>query len=339
MFNIFIDDAISVVGFVSAVSPIKVSKKSARYFDFNLQTETEMKRAVCFSPEKHKLLSQISTEGSGCLIKKAKYGVNEDVIVNDYSAVKQTDVTFQKRQITLEYKKISEILNECPLYERVNILAVLCDVGEVKTVEIDGIPLSIRRALLRDNTGTIEMSFYGDLVKNISEETCYKLNHLLVSKYKSSRLLKTTHNTTLEVVTDHDIVVDDAVAAVKNLSNESIVCKVISVNTKSFSPKLCCPTCLKEVHPDEGFVMCVACSNMTIPENCIKETVVPIKVQDITTNQKLQLISSHELLTKCFKEDLLAKEKLARKMLLSSINLTYDKNDMIISNMEINKDE
>ena len=71
-------------GYVASVSPIKLSKPQKKhnnqmkppkqYFDFHLHGQDEVRRGVCFSLQKHRILDEIwkSQHDQGSIIKKVK---------------------------------------------------------------------------------------------------------------------------------------------------------------------------------------------------------------------------------------------------------------------------
>ena len=81
---IFIDKRSTLSGYVASVSPIKLSKPKKshnnqmkppkQYFDFYFHGQDEVRRGVCFSPQKHKILDEIlkSQHDQECIIKKVK---------------------------------------------------------------------------------------------------------------------------------------------------------------------------------------------------------------------------------------------------------------------------
>ena len=66
----FIEKSSTLSGYMASVSPIKLrkSKKShynqmkppKQYFDFHLHGQDEVRTGVCFSPQKHEILDEIS---------------------------------------------------------------------------------------------------------------------------------------------------------------------------------------------------------------------------------------------------------------------------------------
>ena len=62
-------------------------KPPKQYFDFYLHGQDEARRGVCFSPQKHKILDEISKSqhDQGCIIKKVKLNEeNTDFVLTDF---------------------------------------------------------------------------------------------------------------------------------------------------------------------------------------------------------------------------------------------------------------
>ena len=79
-------------GYISDVCPIKTSKDQKRkFFNFTMTDDVTSHRGVCFSPEKHKLFSNIAQEQSnnGLEIKRFKIAPqNQDIIITDFTSKK-----------------------------------------------------------------------------------------------------------------------------------------------------------------------------------------------------------------------------------------------------------
>lgn len=71
--NSFSLEASTVSGYITGLSPIKTLKNKRKYFDFPFHAEEDVRRAVCFSPEKRELLKTIQENSSGCVIKKLSF--------------------------------------------------------------------------------------------------------------------------------------------------------------------------------------------------------------------------------------------------------------------------
>ena len=62
-------------------------KPPKQHFDFYLHGQDEVRRGVCFSPQKHKILDEISKSqhDQGCIIKKVKLNEeNTDFVLTDF---------------------------------------------------------------------------------------------------------------------------------------------------------------------------------------------------------------------------------------------------------------
>ena len=96
-----------VSGYLSEVTPIKVSKdKKRRYFDFSIQNDDTLHRGVCFSTEKHRLFNGIinDSSNSGIEIKRFRSSDNNsDIIVNDFSSLKKTELNFERKHCNQKF--------------------------------------------------------------------------------------------------------------------------------------------------------------------------------------------------------------------------------------------
>ena len=70
------------------LSPIKQGGNGKSYFNCVLQGQESARKAVCFSPRKHKMLSQVVDSKSPVKISRLSFNINNtDVILGDRSAV------------------------------------------------------------------------------------------------------------------------------------------------------------------------------------------------------------------------------------------------------------
>ena len=146
--NFVMDESIS--GYVVELSPVKLARdKKRKYFHFTLKTESSENRTVCFSPEKHRLLSSICDSKGACEIKRfSKSGSNDDIIVNYYSAIKRTKLDFTPSDTMKKFFTVSEMNNESQLYDIVNVVSVVSNISDNVLVEKDGVPLHFKKVQL-----------------------------------------------------------------------------------------------------------------------------------------------------------------------------------------------
>lgn len=274
----------SIVGYISDVSPIKQARESKRkYFDFTLNTENSEERSVCFSPEKHKLISIIESEKSGCELKKFKKSDRDDILVTDYTSVKKVKLSFEmpaKQEVITE---VATIKNECELMDVIDVCGIIELLGEKQTIELSysQSTLPLQKAILQDNTGTIAVSFFGDLCDKVKSNKCYKITKLRIAKYMSERLLKTTEMSTITESSDTDIEpnLSDAV------SDRTISGKIVGVDLRSLNSKTICYHCKADVDIDDDFATCHECGNMSLAEDCITKCVVSFTISSTDSNK------------------------------------------------------
>ena len=184
-------------GYISDVSPIKTSKDQKRkFFNFTMTDDVTSHRGVCFSPEKHKLFSNIAQEQSnnGLEIKRFKIALqNEDIIITDFTSAKKTELTFEKN-IIAETSTIHQVINECSLYDIVNVSVLVYNLQEEFSVKKEYKSLRVKKAMLKDHTEKISGVFFEEIIDQIKEGACYDLSKMRVQKYQEERVLKSTEN-------------------------------------------------------------------------------------------------------------------------------------------------
>lgn len=135
-----------------------------------MSTGEKRERTVCFSPEKHKLISEIQNQNTGCELKRFKRSGSNDIIINNNSSVKKIKVDFD-RPSSEEVKVISiaEVLNEATMYEIVSVSGMLFDLDNEQSVFKDGNDIKFVTVNVADATDTIPITIYGNLISYINQ--------------------------------------------------------------------------------------------------------------------------------------------------------------------------
>ena len=77
-----------------------------QYFDFDQHGQDEVRRGVCFSPQKHKILDEISKSqhDQGCIIKKVKLNEeNTDFVLTDIATITKSKLAYDKTEHQLNF--------------------------------------------------------------------------------------------------------------------------------------------------------------------------------------------------------------------------------------------
>ena len=128
--------------------------KKRRYFNFSIQNDDTLHRGVClFSPEKHRLFNDIINDSShsGIEIKRFRSSDNNtDIIVNDFSSVKKTELNFEKKTLQSKFFTIEQVIKECAIYDIADVTGLVYNLQTEAEHEKDGKPLHIRKEMKQE---------------------------------------------------------------------------------------------------------------------------------------------------------------------------------------------
>ena len=81
-------------------------KPPKQYFYFYLHGQDEVRRSVCFSPHKQKILEELSKpqHDQGCVIKKVKLNEeNTDFLLTDFTTITKSKLAYDKAEHQLSF--------------------------------------------------------------------------------------------------------------------------------------------------------------------------------------------------------------------------------------------
>ena len=85
-------------------------KPPKQYFDFYLHGQDKVRGVVCFSPQKHKTLDEISKSqhDQGCIIMKVKLNEeNTDLVLTDFTTIKKSKLAYDKAEHQLNFISVA----------------------------------------------------------------------------------------------------------------------------------------------------------------------------------------------------------------------------------------
>eukprot|EP00794_Sanderia_malayensis_P021336 gene21336-23411_t len=152
-----------IIGFIQNVSPLGQGQ-SKKYFDFSVQTENDVVRAVCFSPVKRKAFDEASMKKSPVKIKKFiddRKQDSNDILMNDKVMLEELDsVYFERREPVPEGLIISGLTTIMP-EQLVNLKAKVINLQKPSSVNTNtDNPLQKQEGLIIDQTGSIKIVFW-----------------------------------------------------------------------------------------------------------------------------------------------------------------------------------
>ena len=190
----------------------------------DLDTDTgEQHRAVCFAKDRYPIFMKVNDSNSdGVILKRIKLNDN-DILITDYTQIKVYSPDEERKVAPIIISKIASVMAECSLFDRVNIKGILSHISPIETYENDGRPVKLRKCILHDDSGFCCCKLFGELSEQVEENKPYLFTHLVVNKYKSSRLLKSCEVTVIsDTVLDIEVDVSShEVAETKRIKGES----------------------------------------------------------------------------------------------------------------------
>ena len=266
--------------------------------------------SVWFSPEKHKLLKDIEQEKAGCEIKQFKGTERNEILITDYTSIKKMKLGFMQPIHNAVFQEISTVENELPLFDMVNVKGIVYSIGALETASKGNKLIEFQKASLKDNTGSMPITFYNELTKQQKEGQCYEIIEVRITKYMTQRLLKTTEFTEISEIEDNSFqLTDDDL----NLHQNSLEGKVVSVDLKTLRTQILCKKCKSEVILEDGMFDCENCDKISSEIECLKISKVAFTMVGIY--ERFNLTASKEIVEACYSMPISRKKELGKKIL------------------------
>ena len=208
-------------GYVHNVTQTMQSRSgSTNYFNFSLQvSDTRKRRAVCYDTTKQSLITrfQDSRQPVTLLNITEKPSLldpcEQHLILGKRSRVEPVDnddITFQYDDTApLENQPILTTVDKVCLLDE-NQLATVKGILTLRTDSIREVIMKngflvpmLDRCTITDNSGTIPVTLWADLIKQVTNEKSYSITHVRVKQYHSKKYLTTTPSTTITPTDEH----------------------------------------------------------------------------------------------------------------------------------------
>ena len=170
-------------------------------------------------------------------------------------------------------------------------------------------------------SGCANISILSDFVHKVEEDGSYLLTYLLVSKFMSRRILKTTEVTTVTEC-DRDESIDVASGMEFLPVRNEYICKFVSVDLTTLEEKLCCSNCKTEVSAKESVVICSNCSRMSLVEHCTRSGVTKCTIINENTGKKEKVDISLQMLSSVTDVSISEKIQFVKDLLVNRYNIT-----------------
>lgn len=170
----------TLAGYIHNVSPVYHD----RYFEFQIQQETETVRAVCFSPQKRKQFAAYDHNKSPVKIKKFKIDTTsnaKDVLVGDDVSVEDCpNINFQKSELPSTMN--IAVAKTVRVGQHVTVKAKVANLTEVK--KDNSGRFNMVHAVLVDPSSSIKLILWESFVNIVVAGSTYLFHNLTVRKDK-----------------------------------------------------------------------------------------------------------------------------------------------------------
>ena len=158
-------------------------------------------------------------------------------------------------------------LNEKPIYAIINVVVKITKILPPETItNVLDEQMEVTKVLAYDDTNSINIDVYGELVNTIEKGNVYSMTFLQIHNYSSQRLLKTTDQTKVTISSTNI----ETPSSITDTQTEVLNIKISKVDQKDFSNlAYYCPFCAIPVTPNhEGRIDC-SCGFMATKGKCL----------------------------------------------------------------------
>ena len=274
-----------MVGYLHNLSPIKTSQNKNQYFSLNFQTNSQVYRAVCFSPEKHSVLKRKLESSSPVKINRFQLKKNlktekEELILNRRTRIEDPD----ENEMDFDVQKIQEETVEAvdssveEIKDKqnstlVNIAGRVLFNGTPETVEVRGKTLMKQEAMFTDNSGSLRLVLWEQDTRKMKSGQCYNLANVAIKEFNGTNYLTLTKYSNVTEATKLNITRHDDVP--DNIQQVQVQFPPDGINfVQSY---LSCNKChSKVIDTDKKIIKCSECGLTQLKTKCRNKVMASI---------------------------------------------------------------
>ncbi len=328
-------------GYLVNVSPVK-SSGNKKYFNFNIQTKSETRRGVCFTPEKRVNMSMFQDQKVPVKIQQFRTAASNDVAVDQKTEISPTTLT-EEQVFTPNFVPSDRItsldsIKNAISEQFVTVQAKVHTLGDVKKITTKlNKTLDKQEGILLDPSGQMKILLWEDQVNSIETGQTYVFKNLRVkdNQYKERYLNppKSSNNYSVTVAESYQEQLPEAEVVPDTLVvTQGNICGVSNISKS----KSCLVCGNRVILKNDKLANCTKCRMTVKLESCIHDW--QLKIHVLTSESKTirvsvfnseigLLFSLCDLDAKCTEDELL--ESLLQ---LPDVQIQYDS----ISNKLVN---
>ena len=285
-----------MIGYLHNLSPIKTSQNKNQYFSLNFQTNSQVYRAVCLSPEKHSVLKRKFESSSPVKINKFQLKKNtktekEELILNKRTKIEdphESVMDFDLQRVDEEtVEAIDSSIEDIQQRENntlVNIAGRILFNGTAETVNVRGKTLTKQEALFTDNSGSLRLVLWEQDIRKIKSGQCYNISNVAIKEFNGANYLTLTKHSTINGADKLKIDREDDVPD----RTQQLVVQFPPDGINYVQSYLTCNKCRSKVMPsDKKIIKCSECGLTQLKSKCrtkIMASILTITGKDTSLN-------------------------------------------------------
>ena len=264
-----------------------------KFFDFKVQTESEIVRGVCFSPGKKRTFDEMAANKSPVKIKKFMPDKNphsSDILMNDAVVIEELQtLDFTYRSIIPQEMNIGKLSSLTPN----QLLTLKAKVIKLqKPAEINqnsDNPLTKREGLLIDPHGTIKIVLWQNEVNAVENGETYLFKNLRLKKNRVSGDIYVNPAKGCASFLAADPFPEDSLHPPQEIPEELVTTTVMGevIGVQKCSLSICCFKCSKPIELTSAKAAVVHCSHCDMKQKfsrCRKQWYINAVLNNGNTN-------------------------------------------------------
>ncbi|XP_015779239.1 PREDICTED: uncharacterized protein LOC107357102 [Acropora digitifera] len=280
-----------IICYIHGLSPVKNANNSdKKYFNCTLQCKDGVRRAVCFSQQKHPEIKAF--QNTKCAVKILQYSTSktDDIILNHQSKIipneEETRFSYSDDLIPSGVVTSISALNNVASEQVISIKAQVVNISAVKVVktQYQG-TLKKQEILKRDTTSSIKVILWESYAETLTLNSTYLLKNLKVKISRNERYLNTAKDVPFQFTETSPFTQQlvDVNAELASMVASTINGKIIGF--LQINNSIGCISCKKKVIPNpdnQDLGKCEDCNLMQIVSSCTTQWFMRILVQSST---------------------------------------------------------
>lgn len=255
-------------GFVHALSRVKNSKKQQPYFDLLIQTSQDEKvRAVCYDPKHRTKLHQAFEQKSPVKISGVKKLASSSFSDNskEFKITKKSKITPSASpsfpynpEISSSLMTVSQALS-ADVYKTVDVVAkVMNKQHNTQLIHKLGKQLMKADCIIADNTESIKLVLWQDLINKVECGKTYLFQDLKVRVFDDAKYLN-TNESTVNKLSEQEI--QEINLTSDELKDNLIEGQCVGVHFRKEKACVLCNNTLEKKDDGEEMVTCNSCNS------------------------------------------------------------------------------